>query len=221
MLFRSVLVERFVRLIVESKSTQIAENQRAGVENILVITFTEKATKEVKQRIVDALNQRGLIEERRQLETAYISTIHGFCSRLLQENPFEAGVDPTFQVLDSPQSRRLFRQTFERVLSHAYYEQDQEILDLLAVAQRRREPGEDPTEPIMPLLTSLEGVLDRLRGAGRTLEEVSQHWLQGEDHTAQASEKVVGDWLAVLLLEIRVAYDALTTLQGKIGRAHV
>ena len=68
----------------------------------------------------------------------------------------------------------------------------------------------------MPLLTSLEGVLDRLRGAGRTLEEVSQHWLQGEDHTAQASEKVVGDWLAVLLLEIRVAYDALTTLQGSL-----
>ena len=71
--------------------------QRAGVEKILVITFTEKATREMKTRIVAELTRLGLVAERRKVESAYISTIHGFCSRLLQENPFEAGIDPQFQ----------------------------------------------------------------------------------------------------------------------------
>src|SRR5581483_6368220 len=104
-----VLVERFVRLVTQSRRGALPPERRAGVGEILVITFTEKATKEMKSRIVAELNRLGLVDERRQVETAYISTIHGFCSRLLQENPFEAGVDPQFTVLDEVQARRLLR----------------------------------------------------------------------------------------------------------------
>src|SRR5436190_2117132 len=64
-----VLVERFVRLVADG----------AKVDQILVITFTEKATKEMKGRIVESLRDGGMDEQRRQVETAYISTIHGFC----------------------------------------------------------------------------------------------------------------------------------------------
>ena len=107
-----VLVERFIRIITHTLRAELPPEQQAGVENILVITFTEKATKEMKQRIVTELNRHRLVAERRQVETAYISTIHGFCSRLLQENPFEAGVDPEFRVLDEKQARQLLRQAF-------------------------------------------------------------------------------------------------------------
>ena len=83
-----VLVERFVRLVTESKQAFcLPPEQRARVDQILVITFTEKATKEMKTRIVAALTRLNLVEERRQVETAYISTIHGFCSRLLAGKP--------------------------------------------------------------------------------------------------------------------------------------
>ncbi len=211
-----VLVERFVRLIVDTKAEVLPQAQRAGVDNILVITFTEKATKEMKQRIVSELNTRALLEERRQLETAYISTIHGFCSRLLQENPFEAGVDPVFQVLDSPQSRRLFRKIFERVLATAYTEKDTEILELVATAQNRREQGQDPTDPVLSLVIGVEHVLDRLKGAGRTLDELERHWLLGLAHTTQASEATIVDWLTPLLTEIENAYQALSRLQTNL-----
>jgi ATP-dependent helicase/nuclease subunit A len=100
-----VLVQRYLKLI---------ETARADVHGIVAITFTEKAAREMKDRIRGACEERiarGLGEEdrtgvekwqkvRNELESAHISTIHGFCARLLRENPVEAAVDPNFQVMD-------------------------------------------------------------------------------------------------------------------------
>lgn len=86
----SVLVERFLTAVTEK-----------GISpgRILAITFTEKAANQMKMRLIDACRERGLHELRRQIEGAYISTIHGFCARLLKENPIESGLDPFFRVL--------------------------------------------------------------------------------------------------------------------------
>lgn len=81
----SVLVERFLRAVTDKK---------VAPENILAITFTEKAANQMRLRLVRACEERGLLEIRRQIENSTISTIHGFCARLLKENPIEAGLDP-------------------------------------------------------------------------------------------------------------------------------
>ena len=49
----------------------------------------------------------------RQLDGAWISTIHGFCHRLLKAHPFEAAVDPSFRVLDENQARVLAGEAFD------------------------------------------------------------------------------------------------------------
>ncbi|OGW87335.1 MAG: hypothetical protein A3C35_08635, partial [Omnitrophica bacterium RIFCSPHIGHO2_02_FULL_46_11] len=85
-----VLVERFLYLVQENL---------ARPKEILAITFTEKAAQEMKERIAKGLRERNLEEARRELENAYIGTIHSFCARLLREHPIEAGVDPNFRVL--------------------------------------------------------------------------------------------------------------------------
>ncbi|MGH7198119.1 MAG: UvrD-helicase domain-containing protein [Candidatus Omnitrophota bacterium] len=86
----TILVERFLHAITE---------RGAAPENILAITFTDKAANEMKTRLVAACRVRGLDELRRKLENAVISTIHSFCAKILRENPIEAGVDPYFRVL--------------------------------------------------------------------------------------------------------------------------
>src|SRR4051812_50000826 len=91
-----VLVERFARAVCD---------EGVDVDSILVITYTEKAAGELRSRIRARLVERGRSDLARALDGAWISTIHGFCHRLLRSHPFAAGVDPRFRVLDESQGR--------------------------------------------------------------------------------------------------------------------
>ena len=207
-----VLVERFVSIIRRTLGAELPQAQKAGVENILVITFTEKATKEMKQRIVTELNRGHLVAERRQVETAYISTIHGFCSRLLQENPFEAGVDPEFRVLDEKQARQLLRQAFDQVIARAYAQKDHAITALLEAGQTERQYG-DTGEPLQALAEGLEAVLGKLRGAGRSRSDLERHWRAGPENAAVSSEIPIWSLLTPLQRELQAVRATLEAAQ--------
>ena len=91
----TVLVEYFRQLVA------------AGVDplRILAITFTEKAAGNMRKKLAQAFQQQP--ETRAKLERAWVSTVHGFCARLLRENAVFAGIDPEFGVLDATQSWRM------------------------------------------------------------------------------------------------------------------
>src|SRR5262249_27257016 len=79
----AVLVERFVRAVCD---------RGLDVDSILVITYTRRAAGELRTRIRAALAERGRSDLARELDGAWISTIHGFCLRLLKAHPFAAGL---------------------------------------------------------------------------------------------------------------------------------
>ena len=89
----TVLVERYRTLI---------EDHRFEVREILAITFTEKAAANMKAKVAEKFSHCPL--RLRELESAWVSTIHGFCARLLKENSIAAGIDPRFTVLDARES---------------------------------------------------------------------------------------------------------------------
>jgi ATP-dependent exoDNAse (exonuclease V) beta subunit len=108
----SVLVERFVRSVLED-----------GVEvgAILTITFTEKAGAEMRDRIRRRFRELGPAlpmadEAARATEGAFISTIHGFCARVLRAHALAAGLDPAFVILDVPDAERLADAAFDAAL---------------------------------------------------------------------------------------------------------
>ncbi len=107
----------------------------ARVDEVLAVTFTEKAAGELKLRLREELERArhgdGLHAEPDQhgrhvahhldhaiahLEEAQVGTIHGFCADLLHERPVEARVDPQFDVLPEPEAARLFAQAFDQWL---------------------------------------------------------------------------------------------------------
>ena len=104
----SVLVERFVRAVCE---------RGLDVESNLVITYTERAAGELRSRVRAALAERGRDDLARELDGAWISTIHGFCMRLLKAHPFAAGLDPRFRVLDESQGRVIRGEAFQASLA--------------------------------------------------------------------------------------------------------
>ena len=115
-----VLVERFVWLIRE---------QRVPPSRILTITFTEKAATEIKQRLAREFATSP--ELREQVERAYVSTVHGFCARLLREHPIAAGLDPEFQVLDGAASSAELQEAAEEALDNVYQSKPGQLRALL------------------------------------------------------------------------------------------
>lgn len=211
-----VLVERYLRLITESKAGALPPAMRAGVDDILVITFTDRATREMKSRIAAALEARGLTAERRQIENAYISTIHGFGSRLLQENPFEAGIDPLFRVMDEGQARRLMRQAFDQVIARAFTENDPEIMELVTQIQSDTALEGDR---LSALARNTEEIIGALRGAGVRLSEVEEHVLRGQDATAGRALEPVRAAIHPVLSEIGACYRFLKRFRHELTGA--
>jgi ATP-dependent helicase/nuclease subunit A len=144
-----VLVERFANAVCD---------EGVDVGSVLVITYTERAAGELRGRIRRELLERGRDDLARELDGAWISTIHGFCHRLLRNYPFAAGLDPRFRVLDDSQARVLRGEAFDEALAEFCAGEDPRRLRLLA------------TYGAGGLRRMLTGVYETLRAAGRPLD---------------------------------------------------
>jgi ATP-dependent exoDNAse (exonuclease V) beta subunit len=143
----TVIVERFCKAVCE---------RGLDVDSLLVITYTERAAGELRGRIRKRLHELGRRDLERQLDAAWISTIHGFCHRLLKAHPFAAGIDPRFRVLDDSQGRVLRGEAFRAALEE-FCGEDEARLRLLASYGGRR------------LRRMLTGVHETLRSSGLEL----------------------------------------------------
>ncbi len=102
---------------------EVLKHGLGTLEDIVAVTFTEKAAGEMKLRLRAAIEEARVAEENGEarerlsralghLELAHIGTIHGFCADLLRERPIEAGVDPAFRVAAEDEAGRLLDGAF-------------------------------------------------------------------------------------------------------------
>ncbi len=145
----AVLVERVVRAVCD---------RGLDVDSILVITYTRRAAGELRTRIRAALAERGRHDLARELDGAWISTIHGFCNRLLKAYPLAAGLDPRFRELDDAQAAVLRSESFRDALADFCASGEPDRLELLATYG---------SKGLRRMLTS---VYETLRAAGRELD---------------------------------------------------
>ncbi|HEY1337140.1 MAG TPA: UvrD-helicase domain-containing protein, partial [Bryobacteraceae bacterium] len=116
----TVLVEYFRRLV------------EAGVDpsRILAITFTEKAAANMRKKLAEAFKEDR--EMGAKLERAWVSTVHGFCARMLRENAVFAGVDPEFSVADERESWRLQQESIGQAVAEVFADRPAAVRDLIA-----------------------------------------------------------------------------------------
>ena len=114
-----VLVAHYLHLLMTRKDRDI--------ESVVAITFTEKAATEMKERISRVLLRTQRVAQLPQwreraaeilehLPEAPIGTIHSFCARLLRRFALDAGVDPSFRILDELEAQTLRERVCERWL---------------------------------------------------------------------------------------------------------
>src|SRR5436305_2266423 len=115
----TVLVEYFRKLV------------EAGVDplRILAITFTEKAAGNMRKKLALAFEDAPAV--RAALERAWVSTVHGFCARLLRENAVFAGIDPEFGVLDATQSWRMQQESMRGAIDTLFAERREAMRGLI------------------------------------------------------------------------------------------
>jgi ATP-dependent helicase/nuclease subunit A len=162
------------------ESVLAALQQGVSLDRLLVVTFTDKAATEMRNKIYRALGQReDLAHHRLRLPQARISTIHSFCQRLLREHFDRAGVDPRFRVLSAEDAQLSLDDATTRVF-HARYE--------------RGLPGKG--EPIFEQLVEMCGFDadgEKLRGVVRDLlararaSEEPEHYL--DRHAVRLAHK--------------------------------
>lgn len=97
-------------------SWALRNGQIDGIDQVLAITFTNKAAAEIKARVRSTLRAAGMHSQALLVDGAWISTIHGMCSRILRAHALEAGVDPGFEVADERTSDELLQDAIERAL---------------------------------------------------------------------------------------------------------
>ncbi len=170
-----VLAERFVHLV---------RTERARVDQILTITYTRKAAREMRERISHLLEREGIAEASWLVENAYISTIDSLCARLIRENPFESTFDPFFQQLSEHDAERQFYHAFDRMVDRHSVQSESSIGRLLREAFGRMRFGSDPHDALHTLRQDLYQAMETIRLFGWTREQLLE-WADEIDQTPQ------------------------------------
>lgn len=98
------------------KRNALAFNQ---ISDLLAITFTRKAAGELSSRLRRVLKENGRPDEAQKVDSAWVSTIHGMCARILRDSALEIGTDPKFSICTDDTVASLQAQAINQVLSTA------------------------------------------------------------------------------------------------------
>src|ERR1041384_4346382 len=202
----TVLVERYVHILREHS---------LSIDQIVAITFTSRAANEMHERLRSELNQmlrianegerRRWLNYKRTLDGAVITTIHGFCARMLREFPIEARVDPQFLLLDEHRAAMMLELIVEEVLSEFISNGHVEISRLTLGVGRSR------------LAAALAQLYREARGQGLSLEDLALATARvhatEEDH-ARALEEL--NHIMTEFLGIRRTTKASMTNQAEV-----
>jgi ATP-dependent exoDNAse (exonuclease V) beta subunit len=184
-----VMVERYARLVVD---------EGISPDAVLAFTFTDKAAAELRARVRAELSRRAAgsgvnaVAAAALLSTiggAWITTIHGFCNRVLAAHPVAAGVDPGFRVLDQPEAERAAREAFDAALVEflacgepareetvAAYDLEGLRAVIVATHDELRSRGiAEPSLPEPPRSDPAEALAATIEAAGECLEEVKEN----------------------------------------------
>jgi ATP-dependent helicase/nuclease subunit A len=179
----------------------LLEDEKYSVDEILMVTFTQAAAAEMRQRLRVGLENSTmpsarLAEQLALLETAQISTLHSFCFRLVGQHFYELGLDPQPKVLSGEEAEVLAHQTLDGVLEEIYASDtpaDRAIQEFI------KEQGADWDQPVRETIR-------RMHAYCRTLRNPDA-WLAAQRKFFQADDpKEWRDWLIDALEERRRAW---------------
>ena len=126
----AVLVERIITMLTRKEDP-------LSVDELLIVTFTEAAAAEMKERIRTAIEKKAqedpfnehLRQQATLIHSASITTIHSFCLSVIRENFHVIDLDPSFRIGEEGELKLLERDVLEELLEEKYGEGQERFLD--------------------------------------------------------------------------------------------
>lgn len=163
------LTQRIVWALKEGSGTD-GKPYLSSLDQALIITFTNAAATEIKERIREALEKEGLHSAALQVDDAWISTIHGMCSRILKIHALDLGLDPEFEIIDDMTRNQLVNISIEEVLREL--SQDESYAEFLSIYAGNRDALKSRIETLISYAQSSSVGMDAISfvGDGSDLE---------------------------------------------------
>jgi ATP-dependent helicase/nuclease subunit A len=100
----TLLTKRYLSLL---------QQKKVSPKQIVAITFTIKAAAELRERILQGLQDNNMTHLTAAVETSPIGTIHAFCANILRQFALEANLDPQFAVISELEHRTFLNEVFQ------------------------------------------------------------------------------------------------------------
>ena len=130
----AVLVERIITMLTKDENP-------VSIDQLLIVTFTEAAAAEMKDRIRGAIEKKleedpeneHLIQQATLIHNALITTIHSFCLSVIRDHFHAIDLDPGFRVAEEGELKLLKHDVLDELLEDKYEEADEGFLDFISV----------------------------------------------------------------------------------------
>jgi uvrD/REP helicase len=156
-----------------------------SLDQALIITFTNAAATEIKERVREALEKEGLHSAALQVDDAWISTIHGMCSRILKIHALDLGLDPEFEIINDMTRNQLVNISIEEVLREL--SQDESYAEFLSTYAGNRDALKSRIETLISYAQSSPVGMDAISFVGDSSDlEVLKTELEDLDAALEA-----------------------------------
>ena len=188
----AVLVERIVRSIAEGE---------CSIDELLVVTFMREAASQMKSKIIKALEElcaddgnEHLVKQLAICDKADITTIDGFCNRIVKDNYNAVGIDPAYDFYDNAQ-KDLIRSDIMDECFEQWYNEDDKFTGLSRMFMKKGYDDSDLKETIMTLFNVSQSYADQKGFFGKLKDEATS------DNPLDAS------WIKYLISEINFTME--------------
>ena len=190
----AVLVERIINKIL---------NEKIDIDKLLVVTFTNAAAAEMRERILKAIYEKidnSVSEEEIKnlqkqvvlLNKANICTIDSFCLEVVKNNFFEMDISPNFRIGDKPEMELLKQEVLEELFEEKYESQNEDFQKLIKTYTSYR----DDT-PLKDLILSIYSFISSSPYPKEWLTKAVEKF-----NTRKEKDFAQTDWGKILLQEI-------------------
>ncbi|MCI9015688.1 MAG: helicase-exonuclease AddAB subunit AddA [Clostridia bacterium] len=193
-------------------------NENLDIDKILVVTFTNAAASEMRQRILDAIYEK--LEENPDNEhlqkqiilisKANICTIHSFCLDVIKNNFYEIDISPNFRIGEQTEIELLKQEVLEELFEENYFEKNEEFLQLIDTYTTYRED-----EPLKEIILKIYRYIQS--------NPFPEKWLETAVESFNLKENIEKDfsntiWGEILLQSVEDEISAIIIEQKSIEK---